>query len=75
METDEALGEAGHVFAVPKVRNVAAHTCSKPVELLTHVVRLFVPEGGVLLDPFAGSAPLTTVATETGRCAVLVERG
>ncbi len=71
--TDEVLGEASHVFQVPKVRNVRGHPCSKPPELLAHLVNLFVPEGGVVLDPFAGSGPLAVAVEATGRKAVLVE--
>jgi site-specific DNA-methyltransferase (adenine-specific) len=67
------LGEASHAFVVPKVRNVIGHPCSKPIELLTHLVKLFVPLGGVVLDPFAGSGPVATAVDATGRKAVLIE--
>jgi site-specific DNA-methyltransferase (adenine-specific) len=76
MATDEGVaGEGSHVFTVPKVRNVLAHPCGKPVELVAHVVKLFVPEGGVVLDPFAGGGPLAAAVEATGRRAVLVEAG
>jgi DNA modification methylase len=70
---DEVLGEATHAFLVPKIKNALGHPCSKPVELLVHLVKLFVPEGGVLLDPFAGGAPLAPAVKGTGRRAVLIE--
>jgi site-specific DNA-methyltransferase (adenine-specific) len=73
MATDDVLGEVSHVFRVPKVRNSGAHKCAKPVELMSQIVRLFVPEGGVVLDPFAGSGPVGEAAKTTGRKAVLIE--
>jgi site-specific DNA-methyltransferase (adenine-specific) len=73
MATDDVLGEVSHVFRVPKVRNSGAHKCAKPVELMSQIVRLFVPEGGVVFDPFAGSGPVGEAAKTTGRKAVLIE--
>jgi len=72
---DDLLGDGSHVFAVPKVRNSEAHVCSKPQALLEHLVKLFVPVGGVVLDPFAGGGGLGEVATRLGRRAVLVDGG
>jgi hypothetical protein len=40
--TDEILGEASQVFMIPKVRDVAAHPCAKPPELLAHLVHIYV---------------------------------
>jgi site-specific DNA-methyltransferase (adenine-specific) len=74
MATDDVLGDAGHVFMVPKVRNVHGHVCSKPVELMAQIIRLFVPAGGVVVDPFAGAGPVGEAAQATGRRAVLIER-
>jgi DNA modification methylase len=73
MATDDVLGEASHVFVVPKVRNVLGHPCSKPPELLRHLVKLFVPPGGLLVDPFAGAGPMVPVIEELRRRAVLIE--
>jgi hypothetical protein len=74
MVTDsDALGESTHAFLVPKVTNVVGHPCSKPPELLAHLVRLLAPAGGVVLDPFAGQGPLVTAVELTGRRAVLIE--
>jgi hypothetical protein len=36
---------------------------------------MFVPEGGVLLDPFAGAAPMVPVIEGLGMRAVLIEMG
>jgi hypothetical protein len=57
----------------------------EPVALLVHLVKPFVPTGGtalmyetapselVLLDPFAGAAPLAPAVKTTGQRAVLIE--
>jgi DNA modification methylase len=73
LATDEVLGDMSHVFMVPKIRNSKAHLCAKPVELMAQIVKVFVPRGGVVLDPFAGTGPVGKAATETGRKAVLIE--
>ncbi len=73
MATDQVLGESSHIFLVPKVRDSAGHTCAKPAALIEHLVRLFAPEGGVVLDPFAGSGPMAEAAVATGRRAVLID--
>jgi DNA modification methylase len=70
---DDTLGEASHVFLVPKVRNIIGHPCSKPIEMLSHLVNLFVPPGGVVLDPFAGSGPVATAVEAANRKAVLID--
>jgi DNA methylase len=75
MAEPDRRGEASHVFVVPKVMNVLGHPCAKPPELLAHLVKLFVPAGGVLVDPFAGAAPIVPVVEQLERRAVLVEAG
>jgi hypothetical protein len=61
------------VFVVPKARKVCGHACSKPPELLAHLLKLFVPTGGVLVDPFAGAAPIAPIVDALERRAVLIE--
>jgi DNA modification methylase len=73
MATDDVLGDLSYVFRVPKVRDAKAHVCAKPLELMVHLVKAFVPAGGVVLDPFAGSGPVGEAARITGRKAVLIE--
>jgi site-specific DNA-methyltransferase (adenine-specific) len=73
MATDDVLGEPGHVFIVPKVRNARAHLCAKPLKLMVRLVNAFVPPEGVVLDPFAGSGTVGVAAKLTGRKAVLIE--
>ncbi len=54
------------------VRN--PHPTVKPVELMRWLIRLVVPEGGVVLDPFAGSGTTGIAAMLEGRRFVGVER-
>lgn len=50
------------------------HPTQKPVELLDLLVRSYVPEGGVVLDPFAGSGATGVAAVMYRRRAILCER-
>lgn len=43
------------------------HSTVKPVELMLHLIRLSVPEGGVVLDPFLGSGTTAVAAIHAGR--------
>ena len=77
----EALGRDARFFlcpkASPKERNAGlsiaagipknSHTCVKPVALLDWVTRLICPVGGLVLDPFAGSASGGCGAVLAGR--------
>lgn len=44
-----------------------AHPCLKPLSLLAHLVELYCPEGGVVLDPFAGVLSSAMAAVSCGR--------
>lgn len=50
------------------------HPTTKPVELMRWLIRLVVPDGGLVLDPFAGSGTTAVAATSEGIRSVLVER-
>lgn len=50
------------------------HVAVKPVELMRWLIRLAVPDGGVVLDPFAGSGTTAVAATWEGIRSVLIER-
>jgi site-specific DNA-methyltransferase (adenine-specific) len=50
------------------------HPTVKPVELMKWLVKLVCPEGGLLLDPFAGSGTTGVAALATGRDCILIER-
>ena len=43
------------------------HPTPKPISLMTHLVRLFTPAGGVVLDPFCGSGSTGIAALNEGR--------
>jgi len=50
------------------------HPTVKPVELMTWLVRLVCPPGGIVLDPFAGSASTGIAALDEGRRFLGIER-
>lgn len=65
----------GNVIAAPRVSPRARrHPCEKPAKLLADLVRLTVPPGGLVVDPFAGSGSLGEAAAALGRRALLIER-
>ncbi|WP_241758147.1 DNA methyltransferase [Myxococcus landrumensis] len=49
------------------------HPTEKPVELLAFLVVRACPEGGLVLDPFAGSGATLFAAQQLGRSAVRVD--
>lgn len=69
---DEHLNDpSGFFFSAkpsPKERNLGlkkpnSHTTVKPIDLMRHLVALFVPKGGKCYDPFTGSGT-TAIACE-----------
>lgn len=50
------------------------HPTVKPLSLMRYLVKLFVPVGGVVLDPFAGSGSTGVAALQEGRSFVGIER-
>jgi site-specific DNA-methyltransferase (adenine-specific) len=50
------------------------HPTVKPLALMKYLIRLVLPPGGVLLDPFAGSGTTGLAAIAEGRKAILIER-
>lgn len=44
-----------------------AHPTQKPVALFEYLVKTYVPEGGIVLDPFMGSGTTALAALRTGR--------
>lgn len=50
------------------------HPTQKPVEALLPLVRSYCPEGGTVLDPFAGSGTTGLAAKASGRRYLLIEK-
>lgn len=49
------------------------HPTEKPVALLAHLVAKSCPEGGLVLDPFAGTGATLVAAVKLGRHAVSMD--
>lgn len=52
----------------------AIHPTQKPEGILRPLIEYACPEGGLVLDPFAGSGSTGLAARQTGRRAVLIEK-
>jgi DNA modification methylase len=63
--------DPGNVISVPQTYNqykgAGGHTAAMPEGLAEFFVRACVPEGGVVIDPFAGSGTTAVVARRLGR--------
>lgn len=55
----------GYYSCMPLATKNRIHSTEKPVELLKHLMS-FVPEGGLVVDPFAGSGSTGVAALELG---------
>jgi site-specific DNA-methyltransferase (adenine-specific) len=69
--TDDTLG-LDKVFLVPKATKSEkgeynTHLSVKPVDLISHLIRLFTIEGAVVLDPFMGSGTTAVSCIQTKR--------
>jgi site-specific DNA-methyltransferase (adenine-specific) len=74
-------GGASRFFYVAKapkrerpVVDGAAHPTVKPLALMRWLIRLVTPEGGVVLDPFAGSGTTLEAAALEGFQSIGIER-
>jgi site-specific DNA-methyltransferase (adenine-specific) len=68
------IGNPSRIVFVPKVRKDRIHPTEKPVELMRHLLRLVCPEGGYVLDPFAGSGSTRVAAHMEGMRALGIEK-
>ncbi len=67
--TDSEWSEWGSrgVWRIRSVRRNDRHEAEFPQELAARIIRLFSPEGGVVIDPFVGSGTTTAVAKKLDR--------
>jgi DNA modification methylase len=63
----------GDVWAIATEPYKGEHFAVFPRKLVEMCIKLGCPEGGTVLDPFAGSGTVGEVASKLGRNAVLVE--
>jgi DNA modification methylase len=63
-----------HAKATKEDRAGSKHPSVKPVGLLRHLLKLFVPKGGTVLDPFAGTGTTGQAALDESINAILIER-
>lgn len=61
------------VISARSCHGYAIHPTQKPVELLVWLIRYSCPPGGLVLDPFAGSASTGEAALQEGRRFVGIE--
>lgn len=61
------------IISVVKNTYKAIHPTEKPVRLMERIIALISDEGGVILDPFCGSASTCIAASNTGRHFIGVE--
>ena len=55
-------------------RNGGIHPTEKPLGILDPLIRYACPEGGLVVDPFAGSGSTLDAARQAGRKAIGIER-
>ena len=77
--TDTATSAVSALFGVlSEIRGRARvgnfHCTVKPIALMRWLVTLVTPEGGVVLDPFAGSGTTLVACKELGRSCIGIER-
>ena len=77
--SQEIIGIAEHAGPYPGCihspvrQSDKLHLTGKPTPLMHELVAI-VPEGGIILDPFAGSGTTAVAAKETGRHYIAIEK-
>ena len=64
----------GHPQPITKAPRQNSHPTVKPLTLMSHLVRLVTPQGGVVLDPFTGSGSTGIAAVMGGARFIGIER-
>ncbi len=54
--------------ASPSERKGNPHPTVKPIKLISQILKLYTPKGGICLDPHMGSGTLPVACIETGWC-------
>ena len=62
-----------NVLSIPLVGKDKGHPAVFPVDLPRFFIKLLSPEGGLILDPFAGSGTTAVAAISEGRNCVLID--
>lgn len=71
--TDDGTRLARSVIEARSMHHGAIHPTEKPVPLLDQLIRYACPEGGLVVDPFAGSGSTLDAARQAGRRAIGIE--
>ncbi len=72
--TDDGTRLARSVLRVPNMHRHAIHRTEKPAGILSPLIHYGCPDGGLVLDPFAGSCSTLEAARELGFRAIGIER-
>jgi site-specific DNA-methyltransferase (adenine-specific) len=71
--TDDGTRMQRSVIKAKKIHRVGIHPTEKPSAILTPLIEYACPAGGIVLDPFAGSASTLFTARMLGRRAIGIE--